>query len=460
MVALNRVLNPSFLLVSPAVLNNVATPQQAATEQYNVVRYLGGSAPYIERSGHGIATAIPPQCTLEQAHLLSRHGERYPSRGDGVEFERILAKFAAYRHFSGALLFLNDYAYFVTDSAYYEQETSTTNSQGLFAGTEDARRHGALFRARYASLYHGDVLPVFTSNSRRCFHTARNFARGFLGDDSAAAAKLVVVDEAAKMGANSLTPRYGCPAYDGSANRNKVAAYDSSYLEAIAVRFNHDNPGLGLTATDVSSLFLWCAFEINVRGLSPFCSLFSPNEYIRRSYQTDLENYYSSGPGHNLSAVVGTPLVAASLALLKQDSPNKIWLSFTHDTDMEMFLTTLGLMDPVRDLPVDHIAFPNPYAAAEMLPQGARIYTEKYRCGDDSYVRFLVNGAVVPIEECSSGPGFSCRLDHYEAYIVDRIQANDYAEQCLLQDAPASRGKLTFYWDYNTTDYNAPLINQ
>ncbi|CAI4832985.1 ADS_G0000030.mRNA.1.CDS.1 [Saccharomyces cerevisiae] len=45
------------------------------------------------------------------------------------------------------------------------------------------------------------------------------------------------------------------------------------------------------------------------------------------------------------------------------------------------------------------------------VPQGARVYTEKFQCSNDTYVRYVTNDAVVPIETCSTGPGFSCEIN-------------------------------------------------
>lgn len=53
-------------LVSPQLLYaDVAVPQQAAIEQLNVVRYLGGAGPYIQHPGYGIhrCPGPPPQCS-------------------------------------------------------------------------------------------------------------------------------------------------------------------------------------------------------------------------------------------------------------------------------------------------------------------------------------------------------------------------------------------------------------
>ncbi|ODV82206.1 putative acid phosphatase precursor [Suhomyces tanzawaensis NRRL Y-17324] len=460
MVAISKLINNGLLLVNQGVFQSLASPQQASVEQYNILRYLGGAGPYIQRQGYGISTDVPEQCTLEQVQLLSRHGERYPSNSVGKKLEAIYKKFKSYNGtFTGDFGFLNDYTYFVDNSDLYEKETSPKNSDSNFAGTTDALKHGAAFRRKYGSLFNeNETFPVFSSNSGRCFQTGVFFTRGFFGDDyEDDKVTYVVVDEDKKMGANSLTPRAACASYNDTSS-SEVKKLDTTYLKNIITRFQKFAPGLNLTQGDVSNLFQWCAYELNVRGSSPFCDLFSNEEFIQYSYGTDVSNYYANGAGNNLTAVIGSTLLNASLTLLKDNSSsNKVWLSFTHDTDLEIFHSALGLLEPKEDLPTDYIPFPYPYLHSSIVPQGARIYTEKYKCGQSSYVRYIINDAVVPIPKCSSGPGFSCEFSAYEDYIKERIGNINFAQQCdLAEGAPST---VEFYWNYNQEHYNASLIN-
>ncbi|KAI3402786.2 PHO5 [Candida oxycetoniae] len=445
-------INPSLLLVGQSVFQDVATPQQASIEQFNIINFLGGSAPYKQRSGYGISTDVPNTCTIEQVQMISRHGERFPSKGDGAYFDGVMSVFKEYgREFKGDLEFLNTYEYFVTNPEYYEKETSPSNSQGPYAGTTNAIRHGTYFRERYNHLFN-ETFPIFTTNSGRCYQTAEYFAMGAFGDVDNVT--YIVIDEDGKMGANSLTPRYGCRNLDNNANEQLLNQYDKSYLQEILDRWKHDNPGLNLTTGQVSSLFLWCAFEINVRGSSPFCNLFTNDEFIKSGYRNDLVNYYQIGQGNNLSTTVGSPMVEASLKLLQEDS--KVWIMFTHDTDMEFFFSSMGLINPENPLPIDHVPFPNTYNAAEQFPQGGRTYIEKLKCGDKSYVRFIMNDAVIPFPSCTDGIAFTCALDKFVDIVNSRLENVSYANQCNSQ-GPSN---LTFFWDYNEKNYDAPLIDQ
>lgn len=460
MVSISKLLNTGFLLASQSIFGKVATPQQASTEQYNVIKFLGGSAPYIQHPGFGISPDIPDQCTVEQAHLMLRHGERYPSKAAGKGYEAIMAKINDYNEtFVGQLAIFNDYTYFVLDPSYYDKETTPWNSEGTYAGVVTAARHGNGFRAKYKNLFNSstETLKVFTSNSGRCHVTAINFARGFLGDEyTDKAVEYYVIDEDKKMGANSLTPRDGCAGYNQTLNNQIVKKFNTSYLDGARARLLKGNEKLNLTTSDVYQMFQWCAFELNVKGKSPICDLFTNEEFIQYSYSFDLAMYYTFGPGNNMTAVIGVPYLKATVKFLKEENPDyKIVLGFTHDSDIEMYISTLGLLNPLEALPTDHVPFPNPYQHSQIVPQGARLVTEKLSCNGESYVRFLLNDAVYPLQTCQSGPGFSCKLSDFESYVESRINGLSYRDQCKVQ----TPDEVTFLWDYKTGNYTAADID-
>ncbi|CAH2353096.1 repressible acid phosphatase [[Candida] railenensis] len=470
MVSVSKLLRGGFLLVDQSIYSDVAVPQQAAVEQFNVIRYLSGAAPYIQNPGLGIPQGIPENCKLEQVQMLGRHGERYPTTNSGNKFKEIYDKLMVFKGtYKDEFSFLNDesYSYFVENPAFYEHETTPENSEGTFAGTKTAFRHGETFRKRYGELYDDGILPIFTSNSGRCFTTSEYFAKGFLGAGyTADKVKFSILAEEDcstcnhDLGANSLTPRNACTNFDSDENQETKSQVDKTYLKLALERFKISNPQIPLVEDDVANLFKYCAYEINVSGQSPMCNIFTNVEYLKYSYSESVAKYYSTGPGHRLSEVIGSVMLKASVKLLKEDNPsNKIWLSFSHDTDIEMYLAALGIISPEQDLTPSHqTVFPNPYSHSDLVPQGARIYTEKYSCQGTSYIRYILNDAVIPLRNCSSGPGYSCSLGDFISLMEDRLRTFDFGVQCDAKDSQPN--EISFYWDYDDIDYNAPLVNQ
>lgn len=458
LAAYYRILHHGLLLVDNVA--DVATPQQALREQYNIINFLGGSGPYKQAKGFGIDPNPPNQCTVDHIQLVSRHGERFPSKNDGVRFEAIWDIISQYKKdhgpLKGDLSVFNNYNYFVTNKDYYEKETDRDNAQLPYLGLDDAYLHGQVFRKKYGHLIPKDQkFPVFSLNSDRCFHTGETFTQGFLDTDDLLNVDFVVIAENSTYGANSLTPRLACNV-DGE-NHDAIKKYDLLYQDRIIQRWQQDNPGLNLTGSQTASMMAWCGFEINVKGWGPTCDLFTTEEWIRDQYRGDVGNYYQIGRGNKVGHVVGSQMAKASFKLLNDTTAaNQVYLSFTHDTDVEFMLTSLNIVDPKEDIPVDHVPFPNPYLAAEIVPMGTRLYIERLNCSKEHYVRFVLNDAVVPIPSCQNGPGFSCKLLDYENYLNSQVGDVDFNRDCNA----TGPNELTFYWDYTSVTYDAPLIDQ
>ena len=276
------------------------------------------------------------------------------------------------------------------------------------------------------------------------------------------AESLQTISEAESAGANTLSAHHSCPAWDDDVNDDILKKYDTKYLSGIAKRLNKENKGLNLTSSDANTFFAWCAYEINARGYSDICNIFTKDELVRFSYGQDLETYYQTGPGYDMIRSVGANLFNASVKLLKESEvqDQKVWLSFTHDTDILNYLTTIGIIDDQNNLTAEHVPFmENTFHRSWYVPQGARVYTEKFQCSNDTYVRYVINDAVVPIETCSTGPGFSCEINDFYGYAEKRVAGTDFLKVCNVSSVSNST-ELTFFWDWNTKHYNDTLLKQ
>ncbi|CAI4524246.1 CNB_1a_G0025450.mRNA.1.CDS.1 [Saccharomyces cerevisiae] len=377
---------------------------------------------------------------MKQVQMVGRHGERYPTVSKAKSIMTTWYKLSNYTgQFSGALSFLNDdYEFFIRDTKNLEMETTLANSVNVlnpYTGEMNAKRHARDFLAQYGYMVENQTsFAVFTSNSNRCHDTAQYFIDG-LGDKFNIS--LQTISEAESAGANTLSAHHSCPAWDDDVNDDILKKYDTKYLSGIAKRLNKENK-----VTSVTS--------------SP------KDELVRFSYGQDLETYYQTGPGYDVVRSVGANLFNASVKLLKESEvqDQKVWLSFTHDTDILNYLTTIGIIDDQNNLTAEHVPFmENTFHRSWYVPQGARVYTEKFQCSNDTYVRYVINDAVVPIETCSTGPGFSCEINDFYGYAEKRVAGTDFLKVCNVSSVSNST-ELTFFWDWNTKHYNDTLLKQ
>ncbi|CUS25206.1 LAQU0S35e00188g1_1 [Lachancea quebecensis] len=460
-------LTASLVEAAPAVKQSKSSNADISKigTQEKLFPFLAGSGPHYDYPlNYGIPREIPEQCKLQQVQLFARHGERYPTQNKGKAIAFTYDKLSKFNGtFTGALEFLNeDYEFFVQDSANYEELTTWDNILdpiNPYVGELDAQKHARQFLFQYGELLESQAsFPIFTSNSKRVHDTARFFARA-LGDRYNIS--LQIIDEDPSMGANTLTPIESCTVYNESERADTMSEYSDAYLVNLAKRLNTENKGLNLTKSDALNLFSWCAFEVNVKGYSNICDVFTADELLYFSYYDDLTSYYEDGPGNSLGSTVGGVNFNASVELLKQheELDNKVWLSFTHDTNIVNYLSAIGLFDDGNELPTDHVPIQNHvYHKSWQVPQGARVYTQLYQCGNSSYVRYVVNDVAIPIESCQSGPGFSCELNEFMDYAATRLENYNYVENCKISSS-SNQTSLTFYWDYSQKTYNASLIH-
>ncbi|EXJ82244.1 hypothetical protein A1O3_06057 [Capronia epimyces CBS 606.96] len=436
---------------------------QTFYDSYNVLKHTGGIGPYSDRVGYGIDPNPPAGCAVDQVIMLMRHGERYPDATTAAGIKAALGKVygAGISSWQGDLAFLDDWTSYLADPGLLEQETFS----GPYSGLLHAFRRGSEYRARYGHLWNGEsIVPIFAGGYERVVETARYFGQGFFGYNYSTNAALNIISENYTQGADSLTPT--CLPDTGL-----LACFYTTrtfpQFEVAAQRFNSQNPGLNLNSSDIVSLMSTATFELQARPHSPWINAFTLDEWVAFGYVQSLSYYYCSGPGDHYQVAVGQVFANASLALFEA-GPEHLSMSwnFAHDAYITPVLAALGLDVPSSPLPNNTIPFPNPYNAADMVPMGGHLVLERLTCNATAmssagtFVRAVINEAVVPWPKCQSGPGFSCPFSNFTAIVN---AAPSFVETCEV----AKRGfpqYLDFWWNYNTTTklnfQNGPISYQ
>ena len=226
---------------------------------------------------------------------------------------------------NGSLAFLNNWTYFTSDpSSEFEQLTTT----GPYAGTLAAFTAGVRFRTRYGHLLRkSKTTRLWASDSERVIRTAQHFAAGVFGLDwEQGLAELQVIPETFDRGADTLTPGDTCLRYledtvhGHDYGANMLSIFQDAYTPAIAERLVsvQGNPGLGnLTSLDVFGMQEMCGFETTVRGSSPWCHVFTREEWEQFEYARDVIHYYRAGPGNPYAGAMGWLWLNATAAILQ-----------------------------------------------------------------------------------------------------------------------------------------------
>lgn len=153
-----------------------------SSSQVDITRYWGNLSPWysVNSADYGLPNAsplIPAGCTINQVHLLYRHGARYPTGGAApATFAQKIANATKGSGFqvSGDLAFLANWTYELGT----ELLTPFGRGQNFLLGLEYRQLYGELLNNFTAQ----KTIPVFRTESQdRMVKTAENFAAGFFG---------------------------------------------------------------------------------------------------------------------------------------------------------------------------------------------------------------------------------------------------------------------------------------
>ncbi|KAF2157064.1 phosphoglycerate mutase-like protein [Myriangium duriaei CBS 260.36] len=446
------------------------------TKPWNILYHLGGNSPWIPKTTNIIASAAlpPPGCHVEQVHMLSRHGERYPTLKAGIRMLELYHRLSnTATNFTGPLSFLNTYNFFMPDPA---TRLETLVPVGPYAGTLQSFSTGTKFRTRYetliASALARNQTRLWASGSPRVAETARYFAAGLYGLDWSSKATLQVIPETPDLGADTLTPGDTCPLYrsDTTAGHDagyaRLAEWQAVYLPPIAARLSALAPDLVFSEAEVYTMQEMCGFELLSRGESPWCGLFTPAEWEDFEYARDVLHFYRSGPGGPYGAAMGWLWLNATLDLLQSevDDVGALFFSFAHDGDIVPLLAALDVLHQDPPLATDRLEGDRTWRTSDVVPMGGRVVLERLACRaqecwsnapfypnhvycteerEERYVRIGINDGVVPVPGCQDGPGGSCALGEFGEYVARRgREVGDFRTVCGLSEE--ARNRISF----------------
>ena len=155
--------------------------------------------------------------------------------------------------------------------------------------------------------------------------TARYFSTGFFGLDwGSGSANLHIISNSPSLGADTLTPQDTCSNYRTDLvlghdfGYTQLREFSATYLPQISQRLQDENPGIVFTEREVYTMQEMCGFEILARGESPWCDVFTHEDWYNFQYARDILHYYRSGPGNRFGPAMGWLWLNATAELLEK----------------------------------------------------------------------------------------------------------------------------------------------
>ena len=311
-------------------------------------------------------------------------------------------------------------------------------------GRQEMVNSGAHFYKRYSKLVAGRPPFVRSSSQGRVVESANKWLQGYAQAAKQSTPGTIDVSIPEAAGANNTLSHELCTAFEdgpvselgGSAQR----IWASKFIPPIQARVN-SKLGTNLSATAIIYLMDMCPFDTLISptaAVSPFCHLFTIDEWHQYDYYESLGKYYGYGNGNPLGPTQGVGYVNELLARLTETPVNdhtntnttldsnpatfpldrKVYADFSHDNDMTAIFAALGLYnstEPLSNSTVHGTNETSGYSAAWTVPFAARMYVEKLTCDGEreEFVRVIINDRVMPLEFCGGDEFGRCSLSKF-----------------------------------------------
>ncbi|KAH7375149.1 3-phytase A [Plectosphaerella cucumerina] len=422
----------------------------------DISRLWGQYSPFFSAPSD-IDPSIPDQCEITFAQVLSRHGSRDPTSGKAEAYLELVGGIQdVVQDYGPGYEFIRDF------------EFTLGKDQLTEYGEHEMFASGAAFYKRYRALAESNTPFVRASGQNRVIVSGYNWTDGFYTEKLADGREapdnyvdnVVVVPE--QYGQNNTLSHGQCPAFEkGPYAHNGDAAkltWQHVFMPPIAERVNRNLPGADISEHKIIYFMDLCPFNTvadpDLR-LSPFCNLFTADEWDSYDYYQSVAKYWGFNNGNPLASSQGVGFVNELIARLTRtpvrdatssnttlDSnpatfplDRAMYADFSHDNDMMTIYAALGLYNNTAPLSLSEKQSAKElggFSAAWTISFGARMYVEKMRCGSEpeELVRILINDRVVPLVGCDADSLGRCRLS---AFIdsLDFAQAGGHWDECF-----------------------------
>lgn len=436
-------------------------------------------------SPHGFGAEelpVPPGANISQAHVIHRHGSRYPTTSSGAkEWAEKIRKHS--HEFSGRLAFLKDWKYLLG------LERLTAN------GRLELFKSGVLHNYNYGKLYNEtERLVARTTTEYRMLESAENFLAGFFGLNWAKKVDLEVIIESEGFN-NSLSGGSNCPNIGKAYGvMNSVAGrWKDNYLKKATKRFRKESGNYNWSTHDSVLAQEMCSYETIALGSSPFCVLFTWDEWKGYEYYSDLKFHTVGGFASPVGRAMGIGYIAEFIARAEHrlyDLPpgktqanitldtnpstfptnQNLYLDFSHDTNILSVLTAFGLRQFSQHLPtsgapkrqqllishvtpfagrltIEIIKAPGPVHEKRLGRPGILAYDVDQPQKETRYVHFVLNQRTVPLgksfKECGERDDGWCELETFLRIQKQNIDRAKYEYSCFGDYEPPKYGDVT-----------------
>lgn len=416
-----------------SIETNVMVPDPENNNQpVNIFDYMATFTPYHESNTKWSASpkqlfeyALPAQCNIRQAHLLSRHGARYDDEESSME--DFVKKYPSGSFTAtGDLEFLSNWQV----SKGLNELTTYGNKELFDKGAKLFYRYGLLAQKQTSKIH------ARATTMERVTASANYFLSGFFGLEWQDKAELELIIDA--PGFNStLSPSNLCTTDKLNEPESNAKNFRKAYLNKAKKRLNKMLQNAELTISEVIGMQKLCGIETVSLGSSDFCKLFTLEEWKGFNTYYGYRDYNLNFFGHPKAKANGMGWLNDLYARISGNSLNvqttnnstlqdssdykeNIYFDFTHSSVILNVLTALDIPDLKTQYSIDNLGMitsSNPvYEISDILPFASQIVIEIIDC----------DGNGVPADRSSSSDGSGSSTTYVHALLNDRTLSLDW----------------------------------
>ena len=329
---------------------------------------------------------------------------------------------------------------------------------------EIAKRFVARFPEIFANRsYWNRYFKFVTTDKRRTAQSAMAFALG-LFEDKGPLGNLKVQPVALEFsGAEDsdvvLLPADVCPRFqqeiiEGGGMQQYEDFKTGTEVGKVTQKLREKLKVSGKVEIAATVMFELCAFAFLLEQDLGWCSLFDKDDADVMQYLNDLEAYYESSYGHELSYEIICPLVneiVSTIKVFKEERETFGIFRFAHSETLRPLFTMLGLFNESIPLRADNFEKQagRQFSTSHNTPLASNAAFVLYECsGKEFKVQFMINEAPVGLPCCYGNS--TCSLTKFLSCYEPIGKRCDFDAMCQLPQsttpcagatpAPATRG--------------------
>lgn len=324
---------------------------------------LGAKTPYRCVANNDDAELEYSDCEEKKIWLIMRHGTRYPNKkyipfmtSELPRLQRIILK----NYENNATNLSTDVAALFRQ--WNLQITQRDVMKLALEGENEMIDLGERYQARFPSLmpeeYSNKTYKFRFTSTQRTEESARHFAVGLFGWRNS---KNVLYPE--PIYRDQVLRFYkACPRWRKEVDNNLNTTLEKTkFLNSTIVRDMLKNIknriGYNVDYETAHLMYIICAFEtaLNHSTISPWCKIFSLNDFKVFEYVEDLEFYWTDGYGYSLTYEQACPALKDMFDFFESKDELKTTAYFTHSGTILKLLALLGVAKDAH--PLTHNTF-------------------------------------------------------------------------------------------------------